>query len=121
MRPFKAVVIIATSFKPEQQTTISKWLVEQGCLYMMAWGDNCSSWAESVLLANRKAFTTPEIPDQSLVMTTFHDTESLKDVFWYAKHTAMHPCHKLENVLLLHLSLAAREDEFCTELRKKKS
>lgn len=111
LRPFKAVVIVAAPVTPEQQTAISQWLVESGCLYMMAWGENCGSWTTSVQRVNRTAFTTPEIPDQALVIATFHATESLNDVFWYAKHTAMHPCHKLDNVLLLHVALEAREDE----------
>jgi hypothetical protein len=115
LRPFKAVVIVATPVTPDQQNDISHWLVKSGCLYMMAWGEYCIAWAESVQRANREAFTTPEIPDQSLVITTSHEVEALKDVFWYAKHTAIHPCFKLDNILLLDISTTGREQEICTE------
>jgi hypothetical protein len=114
-RPFKTVVIVATPVTTDQQAAISQWLVESGCLYMMAWGEHCSSWAESVQHANRIAFTTPEIPDKSLVISTSHEVEALNEVFWYAKHTAMHPCFKLDKVLLLHVSLAEREQELSAE------
>jgi hypothetical protein len=63
-------------------------------------------------LANREAFVTPEIPDTSLVITTWHEDELLKDVFWFAKHTATHPCCKLDNALLLHLAATQSEQEF---------
>ncbi len=113
--PFKAVVIIASPVTPERQTAISQWLVESGCLYMMAWGDGAAAWEASVQLANRESFPTPEIPDESLVITTWHKVEPLKDVFWFAKHTAMHPCCKIDHVLLVHLSMTEREQELCAE------
>jgi len=113
--PCKAIVIIETAVKPEQQASISQWLVDSGCLYMMACGRDCASWKESVGLANRKAFDTPEIPDQSLVIATGHEEESLKDVFWFAKYTATHPCFKLENLLILHLANSEREQELSAE------
>jgi hypothetical protein len=109
LRPYMAVIIIEAIATPTQQAHISQWLVESGCLYMMAWGDNCASWDKSVQLANREAFTTPEIPDTALVITTSHEGELLKDVFWFAKYTATHPCFRLDNALLLHL--AATENE----------
>jgi hypothetical protein len=115
LRPFKAVVIVAMPVTPDQQRDISHWLVKSGCLYMMAWGENCIAWAESVQRANRIAFSTPEIPDQSLVITTSHEVEALKDIFWYAKHTAMHPCFKLDNILLLHISTSEDEQKICAE------
>ena len=115
LQPFKAVVAIETAVTAEQQARISRWLVESGCLYMMAWGKECASWDESVALANRKAFSTPEIPDPSLIITTRHDGETLNDVFWFAKYTAMHPCHTLDNLLLLHLANNEREQEIRAE------
>ncbi len=34
--PFKAVVVIEESVSPERRAEISKWLVQSGCIYMMA-------------------------------------------------------------------------------------
>ena len=82
---------------------------------MMAWGDDCSAWGDSVNLANRQAFETDEIPDASLVMTTCHDDETLRETFWFSKHSAMHPCCQLEHVVLLHLAPVSREQDLIAE------
>jgi hypothetical protein len=114
-RPCKVVVIAEMAVDADQQSRISQWLVDSGCLYMMAWGSDSTSWEESVQLANRKAFDTPEIPDQSLIITTGHEEEPLKDVFWFGKYTATHACFKLENLLILHLANIERELELSAE------
>lgn len=46
--PFRAVLILEKSVSNEWQQQVSQWLVSSGCLYMMAWGINCSSWDDSV-------------------------------------------------------------------------
>jgi len=119
-RPFKAIVIVDDTLADEpmareQQTIVSKWLVAAGCLYLMSWGKGCSSWNDSVNLANLEAFQFGEIPDDQLVVTTSHANEALRDVYWYSKYTAMHPCFSLDHTVLLHLSSVDREDEFRAE------
>src|SRR5512147_1894142 len=42
--PFRAVVIAETPVPPEWQAEVSEWLLRAGCLYVMAWGNNCSTW-----------------------------------------------------------------------------
>jgi hypothetical protein len=121
LHPFKAVVIVEDTVTPDRQAEISQWLVDEGCLYMMAWGEACRSWEESVDLANLETFDFGEIPDDRLIVTTWHADESLKDVFWFAKHTAMHPCFPLNKTVLLHLApmapmaSKAREKELTDE------
>jgi len=78
---------------------------------MMAWGIECRSWENSVDLANVEAFDLDEIPDDSLVITTWHQHEPLQEVFWFSKHSAMHPCCRLDKTVLLHLSSNGRERE----------
>ena len=52
LNPFRAVVVIDEAISDEWQIKTSKWLVNSGCLYMMAWGNDCSSWDDSVDYAN---------------------------------------------------------------------
>jgi hypothetical protein len=111
LRPYKAIIIVEDSVAPDRQAQISQWLIASGCLYTMAWGPDCRSWTEAVDLANREAFDTQAIPSESLVMTTWHEDESLAEVFWFSKHTAMHPCSSLANTLVLHLSPTERQAE----------
>ena len=113
LRPFKTVVIVEDDVTSDRQVAVSRWLVESGCLYMMAWGRDCGSWCDVVERTNAEAFDTAEIPDDCLIITTSHQDESLEELFWYSKFSAMHPCFRLENILLLHLSPTEREHEFC--------
>ena len=89
--------------------------MDSGCLYVMAWGEGCSSWEEPVGLANLEAFDPEEIPDDRVVITTWHEDEPLNEVFWFSKHTAMHPCYELDNAVLLHLVPVGREQELTDE------
>lgn len=103
LKPFKAIVVVEDRPSREWQTQTSRWLVDSGCLYMMAWGDDCESWDDSVDLANLETFNFGDIPDAKSVMTTWHESESLEDVFRFAKALALHPTVKLSNVLILHV------------------
>ncbi|MGI9308917.1 MAG: DUF7684 family protein [Gammaproteobacteria bacterium] len=118
LHPFKVIVVVERAVGTEQLTAISHWLVESGCLYMMAWGVNCHSWIKALAQANLAAFEvtdTQGVPDDRLVITTSHEKDSLQDVFWFSRHTAMHPCAKLDNTVLLHLSEAERESQLTAD------
>ena len=115
LKPFRAVVIIEESVTPEWQSKVSDWLVKSGCLYMMAWGNNSSTWDDSVDHANIELFNYEEIPLDQFVMTTWHEKESLKEVFYFSKHSASHSIVKISNTLLLHVAKHGKEQEFLAE------
>lgn len=71
---------------------------------MLAWGNDCSSWDDCVDVANLEKFEYQEIPAESFVMTTWHENESLVEVFEFCKKFAIHEVVNLENTLLLHIS-----------------
>ncbi len=103
-RPFKCVVIVDLSVSQEWQEKVSMWLVNSGCLYMMAWGKDCSSWDDSVDYANIEQFENQEIPPRSFVMNTWNEGESLYEVFKFCKYFAIHEVKNLKDTLLLHIS-----------------
>lgn len=109
--PFRCVVIIDAPVSDTWQISVSRWLVESGCLYMMAWGPGCSSWDDTVDMANLEEFDYGDIPEDRFVMTTWHTDESLAYVFWFAKELAHHPTVELCDTLLLHISPSASEAE----------
>lgn len=78
---------------------------------MMAWGENCSSWDDSVDLANIKRFEPAEIPASEFVMPTWHERESMEEVFWFSKNNAFHPTVMLKRTVLVHISLHSKQDE----------
>ena len=115
MNPFRSVVIVEGSVSPKWQGAVSDWLVNSGCLYMMAWGDECSTWDDSVDNSNMAEHDYGEIPNEKFVMTTWHDDEPLKEVFWFCKNGAIHPSVNIDNVLLLHISNSNKEAEYLDE------
>ncbi|MDQ3143533.1 MAG: hypothetical protein M3Q57_01455, partial [Pseudomonadota bacterium] len=42
-RWFRVIVVLEGEYSEAWQDKVSRWLVDGGCLYMMAWGPNCSS------------------------------------------------------------------------------
>ena len=84
---------------------------------MMAWGKNCNTWDTSLDLANLEEFNYGEIAEDKLVMTTWHEDEPLKEVFWFSKNNAFHPVIELKNTLILHISNANKEKEYLTKFK----
>jgi hypothetical protein len=115
--PFRAVVVLEAPYSTDWQNRISGWLVESGCLYMMAWGEGCSSWDDSVDWASIDDFPDGNVPDARFVMTTWHEHEPLEEVFWFAGHCANHSDVDLANTLILHVSPTARRDEMLERFR----
>ncbi len=112
MKPYLAVIVSENHVEPAWREMVSKWLVNSGCIYMMAWGLDCSEWDTSVDLANIERFNHGEIPEDELVMTTWHENESLKDVFWQSKNSAEHACVEFSSTLILHISPENKEQEY---------
>ncbi len=96
----------------EEQVEISRWLVESGCIYMIAWGIDCSSWDDYVDLASIEFNSYEESPDAEVIMTTWHDSNTLEEVFKFAKHAAI--THGALDMMVLHFSDITREEEFAT-------
>lgn len=93
---------------PAWRDLVSERLVSAGCLYMMAWGDQCTSWDDSVDIANIELFNYKEIPEDQFVMTTWHEDEPVEEVFWFAQNCAFHPVVELNNTLILDISPVER-------------
>lgn len=102
--PFKAVVIISKTISNDFRNEVSDWLVQNGCLYMMAWGEDCIAWDDSVDVANLEAFNWEDIPKDKSVVTTWHDDEALSEVFWFCKNCAIHPIIEINKTIILHVS-----------------
>jgi hypothetical protein len=107
--PFRAVVLVRESVSNDWRNRISDWLVAAGCLYMLAWGHECSTWDDAVDRANVSAFNFKAIPPERFVMTTWHDGEPMEEVFWFAKNCANHPTIPLDLNLILDIASVAHE------------
>lgn len=105
VRPFKAVVIVEEPVTTEWRDRVSEWLVRSGCLFMLAWGHECSLWDDSVDYANLDQFEFGEIPDEKFVMTTWHESEPLAEVLRFAADGAAHSNVQLDLLVLVHIAI----------------
>jgi hypothetical protein len=111
VKPSRFVVVIEAEVSDVWQKLVSEWMVESGCLYMMAWGRDCSIWHDAVDSANIEKFADGSIPDDEFVMTTWHEDTPLKEVFWYSKAVAMHPYVNLVQTIILHIASESKKEE----------
>lgn len=109
--PFRAAVLIESEVSEQWQAVVSEWLVNSGCLYMVAWGIRCSSWDDSVDFAALKRFDYGDIPEAEFVMTTWHEGDPLSDVLFYLKNNAIHSVTDTRFTVIVHIASAAREQE----------
>ncbi len=116
-KPFKCLVLIREDVTDTWRGKVSRWLVESGCLWMMAWGRDCSLWDDSVDCANIEMFPG-DIPDDKFVITTWHSDETLEDVVWFATFSASHPDVLLEKLVVLDIGSDARKEEIAALIEK---
>lgn len=102
--PFLAMVVVEADVGAHWRNEVAEWLVRSGCLYMSAWGMECSAWDDAVDWANIEEFDFEEIPDDRSVMTTWHERESLQSFFGFCRHSARHPDVALAHSLILHIA-----------------
>jgi hypothetical protein len=115
--PYRAVVVLESECGSDWQNEVSDRLVRSGCLFMMAWGPGCSSWDDSVDWANLADFDYGDIPDERIVWTTWHERETLDEVFWFAARCASHDHAELRNTILLHVSPKDEAEEMLERFR----
>lgn len=102
--PRRVVVLVEQDVDIGWQTAVSDWIVNSGCLFLMAWGRDCSSWDDSVDIANLEQFDFGDIPDEHFVMTTWHDEDTLEDMFVFCLLLATCTGFELPTVTILHIS-----------------
>lgn len=117
LKPFRAVVVIESEVSSDWQYKVSKWLVNSRCFYMMAWGNECSSWDDSVDFANVELSENYEVSDKNLVMTTWHENVPIEKVFEFAKTPALFMNPELKNLLILHIANESKEQQLKTMYR----
>jgi hypothetical protein len=111
---YRAVVLCDYTVPEQQRMDIARDLCKTGCRYMMAWGPECSRWDDDVDWANRERFDCAEPPESHYIMTTWHDDESLDELFWFAKTTACYDGFEWNegDTLLVHFGDPSRKQEF---------
>lgn len=102
--PFAAVIVSDETVSNAWRNQACEWLVAAGTLYVVAWGVDCEAWHDGVDRAVLSKFDYNEVPDNSFVMTTLHNDESLSEAFWFAGNCAIHPDVDIKEMVVLHIS-----------------
>ena len=117
LRQFKAIIVCEAEVQEPMLWDVSRWLVASGCLYALAWGQDCEAWREAIDDAALEAVNYEDVPDEQRVLTTSHEDEDLDEVFWFAQHRATHPARELAQTLLLHIADAPRREALEAQYR----
>jgi hypothetical protein len=117
LRQFKAIIVVEADVHETMMWDVSRWLIEAGCAYALAWGKDSEAWREALEDASLEAVNYEEVADPQRVLTTSHEDEDLDEVFWFAQHRATHPAHELNDTLLLHIADAPRREELEAQYR----
>jgi len=88
-REFVALIYSADeNISDEERNALSGQIVISGCRYAVCAGYKGSSWDDSIDIADIER-NGGEVRDENLVMTTWHDDESLEDiVFFFLNNTS---------------------------------
>lgn len=88
---------------------------------MMAWGKDCSSWDDSIDYANMRQFDYEDIPDDDFVYTTWHENQSLSELFFFCLTCASHPTVELPLVTILHISDENQRKRVLSDFERERS
>jgi hypothetical protein len=109
--PFLAIVLVEDEVTETWMWETARWLVASGCHYVLAWGRACDTWREAVDDAAEEAADYEDVPDERRVLSTAHEDDDMDEVFWFARHRAVHPALPLETTLIVHIADAPRRED----------
>lgn len=76
----------------------------------MVWGQDATVWDTEMDEVNLAAHHYQDIPDNKLIITTWHDTDTPTAVFQFAKHHARHPHATLDSTNIVHIAASAKPE-----------
>ena len=103
---FLAILIVEAEVDEMWQFDLCRRLAASNCRYLLAWGQDCEAWREAVEDAFLEAVDYEDVAPERALLTTAHEDEDLEEVFWFARHRAVHPALQLDTVAILHVAPA---------------
>ncbi|WP_350334319.1 DUF7684 family protein [Coralliovum pocilloporae] len=82
---YKCVLLSEMKATASYRNSLCRQLINSGCKYFMAWGTECETWHDSMDTAVLEKSNYDEVPADEMVITTWHDGESIVDVLRFAK------------------------------------
>lgn len=103
-RPFVAFTALDTrAASPSLLGAFAVALLEQGCEYACCWGDDCSRLHDifDEVAVQREIEGPPIDTIDDVVMTTWHENDSLDEALWFAINCAFLAHHDLTAVVCI--------------------
>ena len=107
--PFRAAVVIEAIVSMTWRMAVCDWLAQADCRYLLAWGPDCSLWDDVMDESTVMRQISGELPEDHLIVTTWHDEDTLAEFLAHCKHHSDHPDLDLRRTLLLHIGAEPRE------------
>ena len=76
----------ARTMSVDEIGNIANWALDQGAVYLCAWGPDCERVHDIIdeVVCNRN----PDETDEDVIMTTWHEDETLEEALWFAVNSA---------------------------------
>jgi hypothetical protein len=103
-----ALFVADPSITDVERMDISRQLVAAGCRYAVCAGLKCSDWDDSIDYAYLETDRNFDPPDETFVMTTWHERDSVAEVLEFALTWTNFDDHTFEHLLVLVLGEDAR-------------
>lgn len=81
----------------DEMMSVANWLVSSGCRYVVCAGLNCSEWHDTIDTAD----IIRDPSTQNLIMTTWHENETIENVVWFSLNLTNFEDMAFENYLVL--------------------
>ncbi|WP_425618267.1 hypothetical protein NA78x_001970 [Anatilimnocola sp. NA78] len=112
----KGYVLLLHSDDPnipaDAQSALADQIFATGCRYACCSGVACSSWDDAIDFAFIATDPNYQPSDERLLMTTWHERESLSEVVWFALNNTSFDDFVAERFLIVLLSpVGGREEE----------
>lgn len=80
----------------DEQNKISDNLIASNCRYAVCAGHDCSSWDDSIDWAYISTDENYDPPDETFVMPTWHDDETVNDIMFFGLNNSNFDDHEFK-------------------------
>lgn len=97
--PFVCLIYSNQNVNIDDISLVADWLISSGCLYAVCAGKDCETWHDTI--DEISVIKDVEDAKTELIMTTWHENESIEEVVWFWLNSTNFDNKIFENYLCL--------------------
>ncbi len=105
----------STRFSVDEMSKAGAWLLDQGAAVIATWGPGCEKFHD--IIDETDLEVRPAQAEDELVLTTWHDSESLAEALWFVINT-ISPVSRYEATCNTVLTIAVGNPEWQAEIER---